>query len=741
MKHPLIASIFTLIITLTPMLASAQSRYRKDVDNLSISEILEIPSYKLSWENKIEHLAEHPEMDPEAAEELLEYATSDRNYFFDSNERSTLAEFAVTSGATNLGLLNQQYDRFWQNAGPKIVEAGIASGINAELDEAAFDYALTAYINQEGALQILSKLSESGFDTGIATTRFLSEKGINAIHYNRRTSTLLFILEQTKNEKLITKLLNDRCKRSFYGNEEREQDALLEASLAHIQDVKHSHVDTLLNADRYNLSDETRIRSITQLLETSNDPSMSTYTLHKALELSETSYDATLWLQVAQKALNAGADPHQASPAGINLITFLKKSLNSYTLELTLQIASMLTERGVNLQEINLFSITKALLDHHRYHSSETLSRETINAIHTLTEYQLKRGDMCEQEYTGKRGEMPENGLGYYLNHLELILQKKHKYLDAPKSSEARIPQIMHHIWLTNPEKPREMRNEDIEQVIHTKEIFAQSKGTWEHIIWVNDRNLIPESVKVLEAEEISVKSIKAHAEALSNYNYVIEFIREEKWGAASDTLRYSLVELFGGVYTDLNFVFERNLNDEIYRYDFFTEDWKPDDLYINNFFFAAKPQHPIMKRMTELVARNVGPNPPQYIKEVIENEIKSDGPPVGFTSFATANPTYIAYIQKAHEEGTIDAIYPYHLSNIDDMENVYDSSFYQNTGGDDINTLKDSFPELANACSEFSKVNDPCGHIRRNNLCPAEELYFGHEGDNGGTWMEFGNE
>lgn len=215
MKHPLIASIFTLIITLTPMLASAQSGYRKDVDNLSISEILEIPSYKLSWENKIEHLAEHPEMDPEAAEELLEYATSDRNYFFDSNERSTLAEFAVTSGATNLGLLNQQYDRFWQNAGPKIVEAGIASGINAELAEAAFDYALTAYINQEGALQILSKLSESGFDTGIATTRFLSEKGINAIHYNRRTSTLLFILEQTKNEKLITKLLNDRCKRSL----------------------------------------------------------------------------------------------------------------------------------------------------------------------------------------------------------------------------------------------------------------------------------------------------------------------------------------------------------------------------------------------------------------------------------------------------------------------------------------------------------------------------------------------
>ena len=73
----------------------------------------------------------------------------------------------------------------------------------------------------------------------------------------------------------------------------------------------------------------------------------------------------------------------------------------------------------------------------------------------------------------------------------------------------------------------------------------------------------------------------------------VRELIEQEDWGMASDLLRYDIVYYMGGVYADVNFVFTRDVEPEIYKYDFFNH--SVYGFYMENSFFGAKANHPIL--------------------------------------------------------------------------------------------------------------------------------------------------
>lgn len=151
-------------------------------------------------------------------------------------------------------------------------------------------------------------------------------------------------------------------------------------------------------------------------------------------------------------------------------------------------------------------------------------------------------------------------------------------------------------------------------------------------------------------AAGITVMPTSEHADVLENYALIEALIEMQAWGIASDVLRFSIIEHFGGVYSDLNYVFERDLEDAVYHYDFFAKEYFVGGMPTNNCFLAAKPKHPILKRVTELVARNFGPDKPAYVAESYDPYAPS---------FTTVNPLWIAYYQKAHEEGTLDVLFP----------------------------------------------------------------------------------
>ena len=96
--------------------------------------------------------------------------------------------------------------------------------------------------------------------------------------------------------------------------------------------------------------------------------------------------------------------------------------------------------------------------------------------------------------------------------------------------------------------------------------------------------------------------------------NLVEDMIANKKWGMASDTLRYVLVEELGGVYADINFIFNRDITDEVHKYNFFGQTYGKH--YIDNFFFGASPHHPIVQKIIEIVEGNIV-NPPEYISSI----------------------------------------------------------------------------------------------------------------------------
>ncbi len=215
--------------------------------------------------------------------------------------------------------------------------------------------------------------------------------------------------------------------------------------------------------------------------------------------------------------------------------------------------------------------------------------------------------------------------------------------LTISESGINKIPYIMHHIWLTHPSSPREIKLDQMDIVLDTQEFIKKSDNSWTHIVWTNEKSLIPNSVKTLEANGFEVRSIKDYSSKLKLFEKIEELVDLKLYGIASDTLRYSLIEQFGGVYSDLNFKFSRSIELEMQQYNFFSKDFQ-------NSFFAANPSHPIITKVLEIVERNLY-NPPQYIKSINADDIISQ------TVYTTLLPFGAAYTEASNQDHNIDMV------------------------------------------------------------------------------------
>jgi hypothetical protein len=123
--------------------------------------------------------------------------------------------------------------------------------------------------------------------------------------------------------------------------------------------------------------------------------------------------------------------------------------------------------------------------------------------------------------------------------------------------------------------------------------------------------------------------------------------------GVASDTFRFNLISYMGGFYSDLDYIFNKGLEDERYQYDFIGTDL--GGIFADVFFFGSTPGHPILLRILDLLGRNFY-SPPDYIAVLPKNSVNG-------TCLRTAQTMYIAYYTRANQHGTIDVLYPYNIS------------------------------------------------------------------------------
>jgi|GEM_PF-1327784 len=203
---------------------------------------------------------------------------------------------------------------------------------------------------------------------------------------------------------------------------------------------------------------------------------------------------------------------------------------------------------------------------------------------------------------------MAIEGVSYEM--LDEFAFKMDKAFKSQKQDEDNIPKTVHHIWLTKASKARELFEADIKNVISTKKFFAQGGEGWSHVVWTNDKDLIPNSVKKLESNGVQVRSIYDYQDELKLFDQIIELTQKGRYGMASDTLRLSIIWNEGGVYADLNFGFEQSITGYLEKYDFFCGDFQ-------NNFFAARSGHPIIRGALEKIQENLA-NPPSYLNNLV---------------------------------------------------------------------------------------------------------------------------
>jgi hypothetical protein len=235
---------------------------------------------------------------------------------------------------------------------------------------------------------------------------------------------------------------------------------------------------------------------------------------------------------------------------------------------------------------------------------------------------------------------------------LDEFADKMHNSSIRQKLDGTNINYNLNHIWLTQVSKPREMFNSDIKTVIYNKEFFTNSDQHWSHVVWTNDKALIPLSVKTLESNGIEVRSIYHYKEKIQLFDDIIDLIEKGKFGMASDILRCSILFQWGGAYSDVNFKFYQQIDQYMQKYDFLTKDFQ-------NNFFASPPNHIILEKTIEKVKENLE-TPPDYLQNSSTD----------ITISATYMPFLLSFVKYANLEGHVDFYADYYYAY--DMPDLY---------------------------------------------------------------------
>ncbi|MEQ9116012.1 MAG: hypothetical protein RLN62_04370 [Rickettsiales bacterium] len=329
-----------------------------------------------------------------------------------------------------------------------------------------------------------------------------------------------------------------------------------------------------------------------------------------------------------------------------------------------------------------------------------------------------------EESNESYQGESVVRSGSYFRENPEKLLDLKYRNLNAPASDEVKIPHVMHHIWLTSPDKPRQMKDGDIENAKKTNALLQSSESyDWQQIIWVNDKSILEPSVNSLEGSNIEIREFSEIKEFLPNYDLVVDHTAQKHWGIASDTLRYDLVNHMGGVYADINYEFSRTPDRESVRYDFFSTTFSLSYSFsIDNFMFGAVPQHPVIKTAQETVRKNLL-EPSQMLQKLYNTSIAS------FTDKATADPIGYSYFQAAHQDGNIDVVYPLPADKERDsaMEELVTEEFNE----DFVRLCPELKEVLSSDNGEFES------YMKHHEICPIDEHMIGRDGVNGHSWVE----
>jgi len=176
------------------------------------------------------------------------------------------------------------------------------------------------------------------------------------------------------------------------------------------------------------------------------------------------------------------------------------------------------------------------------------------------------------------------------------------------------IEHISHHIWIkshqstTNKEIPEKTFSKFVDQLMKMETASQEFK----HIIWCNDQELIPLTVKAVNDLkdnhniDMEIREISSLNNQIKHLDILNKLIENQKYGVAIDILKYEVVRVFGGVVLDLNYILHTDkLVDLLDSYNFFAHGGSGSGgIAVENHMFAAYKGHPILATMHNVIER-----------------------------------------------------------------------------------------------------------------------------------------
>jgi len=182
------------------------------------------------------------------------------------------------------------------------------------------------------------------------------------------------------------------------------------------------------------------------------------------------------------------------------------------------------------------------------------------------------------------------NGSGFDLDYKKLLqpgsktagqfaflreLYNKNYFTNIAPTHEAKIPKIIHQVWLGSPFPERYKA---------WRQTWKDKHPDWEYKLWTDD----------------DVTSFKLTNQAL--------FDVAKNYGEKSDIFLYEILYRYGGLYVDIDFACLKPLDFLHHRYDFYSGLIPPDSgLQCGLGILAAKPGHQILKKVIEVLPEHTG--------------------------------------------------------------------------------------------------------------------------------------
>jgi mannosyltransferase OCH1-like enzyme len=231
------------------------------------------------------------------------------------------------------------------------------------------------------------------------------------------------------------------------------------------------------------------------------------------------------------------------------------------------------------------------------------------------------------------------------------------------------VPRISHQVYVTSHNNFKEVSNFLIKKIAANINGLLELDENWRFFFWVNNPLSIPQSIRELKNVEIHLITELYRVALYEDINNFIQLATVSSCTEASNLIRYSVLQIYGGIYYDLDYQFYNftKLLQIANSFNFFAgKEFNKDFSQIGNAFIAAVADHPIINQAVEWVARNLNEidNLPLYLKypcTLFSLRMFRDGPSllslavykkanaVGYTDFIDITSRSFFNIEHAH--------------------------------------------------------------------------------------------